>query len=245
MSENTSQLVSWYRARQGVYVLDKIEQRIQEKLSRIFGYYAIEMGVHTEIRSLLQHSRIKNNIKIYAQNKQYDDTGIIAAPEFLPIVFDNIDLVVASHAFENSRYPHQVLREIDRVLVPEGHCLLLGFNPYSHLGLMKKLRLNKCFHHSQTLRSAGKMKDWLQVLGYKVISVESFGFRPSVEHEKLFNSLSWMEALGERFLGQLGGVYLIHAKKTEFAFPQETPWKAKNIISGKAVIPAASKGQHY
>ena len=241
MSENTSQLIDWYRGHEGIYVLGEIELRIQDKLSEIFGYYAVEMGLHTEICSLLQQSRIKNNIKVFMPDTKHDAEGIIAAPEFLPIVFDNIDLLIASHVFEDSDYPHQVLREIDRILVPEGHCLLLGFNPYSYLGLMKSLRLSKFSQHKQTFRSAGKMKDWLQVLGYEVISIDSFGFRPSIERKKLFDSLSWLETLGKRFFSKLGGVYLIHAKKTEFAYPPVTSWKTKKILSGKSAIPAASK----
>lgn len=242
MSEKTSNLGDWYRGRAGTFVFTAVNQKIQDKLSSLFGYYAIEMGAHTEVGSLLQQSRIKNNIKIYAPGMRAEgELALIAEPEFLPIVFDNIDLVIASHVFEGSSYPHQVLREIDRVLVPEGHCLILGFNPYSCLGFSKTLRLNKCFQQKQRFLSMNKMKDRLKVLGYRVISTESFGFRPAVKHEKLFEALVGLEKIGERFFSKFGSVYLIHAKKTELAYPPVTPWKSKKILSGKSAIPAASK----
>ena len=100
MSEKKSHLKDWYRTREGIYVFDAIDEKIQDKLSKLFGYYAIEIGQYLKKRSLLQQSRIKNNIKIYTSKSGSGADGIVAEPEFLPIVFDNVDLVIASHVFE-------------------------------------------------------------------------------------------------------------------------------------------------
>jgi len=35
------------------------------------------------------------------------------------------------HTLEFTNDPHQVLREVDRVLIPEGHVVILAFNPWS------------------------------------------------------------------------------------------------------------------
>ena len=233
----------WYNSLEGQYVLNSIDDKIGNILSEIFGYYAVEFGVHTQIKSLLNKSRIKNNITIYSElppfiTKHYH---IIAEPEFLPIVFDNIDLVIASHVFEASQYPHQVLREIDRILVPEGHCLLIGFNPISFFGKSKIFRLNKYTSKDHTLRSIGKMKDWFRVRGFEIIHTQTFGFRPVLEQRKIFSSLVFLEKIGKHTDGKWGSVYLIHAKKTEIAQTPKLSWTANKILKRKPRIVTATK----
>ena len=242
MVENNAHNYNWYCSRQGMKVSVELQNQLHATLSKIFGYYAIEMGMHTQTFSLLKQSRIKNNFKILSEKSLKNiDNVFIAEPEFLPVIVDNIDLVIASHVFESSKYPHQVLREIDRILVPEGHFFLIGFNPFSILGLWKVLRLNKKFYCKQTFRSIGKMKDWLEILGFEIISTHTYGYRPSIEPEKLFNSLSWFEKLGMRIAKNFGSVYVIHAKKTEFAKTSTLQWQSKKILTRKPAITAASK----
>lgn len=242
MAKKKSHNPSWYLSRQGLSVSVELQAQIQAILSKIFGYHAIEIGMHTETFSLLTKSRIKNNFKILSE-KSLDNTDntFVAEPEFLPVVVDNIDLVIASHVFESSKYPHQVLREIDRILVPEGHFFLIGFNPFSLLGLLKVLRLNKKLHGKQVFRSIGKMKDWLEVLGFEIIDTHTYGYRPSIEPEKLFNSLAWFEKLGMRVAKNFGGVYVIHARKTEFAKIPTIQWKTKKVLTREPAITAVSK----
>ena len=38
----------------------------------------------------------------------------------LPIASNSIDLLLLQHALEFSEHPHQILREVQRVLMPEG-----------------------------------------------------------------------------------------------------------------------------
>ena len=53
----------------------------------------------------------------------------------LPVASESIDLVLLPHLleFEDNRY--QVLREVERVLTPEGELIILGFNPWSVFSL--------------------------------------------------------------------------------------------------------------
>ena len=56
----------------------------------------------------------------------------------LPFPDHSLDLVVLPHALELSRDPHLTLREVERVLVPEGRVMILGFNPASLWGLRQR-----------------------------------------------------------------------------------------------------------
>jgi ubiquinone/menaquinone biosynthesis C-methylase UbiE len=57
----------------------------------------------------------------------------------LPFDSASLDLVVLPHTLELASDPHQTLREVERVLVPEGRVVIVGFNPASLWGLRQGL----------------------------------------------------------------------------------------------------------
>ena len=60
---------------------------------------------------------------------------VYGVPEQLPFDSRSVDIMLLPHTLEFSDDPHQVLREVSRVLTPEGHAVILGFNPFSLWGL--------------------------------------------------------------------------------------------------------------
>jgi ubiquinone/menaquinone biosynthesis C-methylase UbiE len=56
----------------------------------------------------------------------------------LPFAAHSIDLVVMAHVLEFHDDPHQILREVERVLIPEGEVIIAGFNPISIWGLRRR-----------------------------------------------------------------------------------------------------------
>jgi len=46
----------------------------------------------------------------------------------LPLASQSVDLVVLPHVLESHDHPHEVLRETERVLMPEGQVVISGFN---------------------------------------------------------------------------------------------------------------------
>ena len=238
---------NYYLSHSGRYVRDQLGKQLAKELSHIFGYYALEMGQHLSYTSWLQQSRIKKNIQIYTQQQQHlaaSSCSIIAEAEFLPIVFDNIDVLISSHLLENSHYPQQILREIDRVLMPDGHCFLIGFNPFNYMELTQHV-INKlkftADKHSYHAFSATKITDWLNVLGFKIISTHGYDFRPAIQHKTLFQSLHYLESIGMQYAQQAGRVYLIHAQKTEFSKIATNRWQFNKILPRKPAIALASK----
>lgn len=174
----------------------------------VFGYYALETGVLAGAQTFLQESRVANRFVLGSQLQENVD--VLGEPEYLPFAFSNLDLVVASHALDCSPQPHQVLREIERVLVPEGHCILLGFNPLSCKGLahLWQYKRNPC-----RIYSTFRVREWLNVLGFDVLETVSFGFSPILGGERLFQRTRWLDVIGEKSGLGVGNVYLIHAQK--------------------------------
>ena len=240
---------NYYASHAGRYVIQALNAQLRQDLSQIFGYYAIEMGQHMPYLSLLQHSRIKHNLRIYSQTQAIQHSfSLQAEAEFLPIVFDNIDLLISSHLLERSCYPQQVLREIDRVLMPDGHCFLIGFNPYHYAELARclstHLRMRRTDHTSRSAYhpySAAKICDWLNVLGFEIISTQSYGYRPNLNNKVFFKALHSLETWGSSWIKNAGQVYLIHAKKTEFSKIATNRWQLNKMLASKPTTALASK----
>jgi ubiquinone/menaquinone biosynthesis C-methylase UbiE len=52
----------------------------------------------------------------------------------LPFAANSIDLAVMPHVLESHDNPHQILREVERILIPDGQLVITGFNPLSLWG---------------------------------------------------------------------------------------------------------------
>jgi len=241
---------NWYQTLSGQSALASTEELCAKVMSEIFGYYAIQIGMLSGECDLLKDSRIANSFALVNPNNfiginsdKKQQHAVISTNEQLPISTDDVDLVVASHVLEMSQNPHLVLREIDRVLVPEGHCILVGFNPYalSNISMNKSLsflqrRKEAQIKGSNKMRSVTRVRDWFSLLGFEVIDVNYMGFRPKIQNQKLFNSLQWMERWGEYAGPLLGSIYVVYAKKQVTAIrPNKKVWRAPALLKGGKV----------
>jgi SAM-dependent methyltransferase len=137
--------------------------------------------------------------------------------ESLPFPSNSLDLVVLPHALELARDPHDTLREVERVLMPEGRVVIAGFNPASLWGLRQ--RMGHFGVDAATVLPQGefiaywRLRDWLRLLDLEV-ETGCFGcYRPMLKSEKWWSRLNWMESAGERWWPVLGSVYFVVAVK--------------------------------
>ncbi len=135
----------------------------------------------------------------------------------LPYPSSSLDLVVLPHALELARDPHQTLREVERVLVPEGRVVIVGFNPASLWGVWQ--RMGRWRATSDLLLPNGefiaywRLRDWLRLLNLEV-EAGSFGcYRPMLRQQRSWDRLAWMEHAGDRWWPVLGAVYFVVAVK--------------------------------
>ena len=142
----------------------------------------------------------------------------------LPFDSNSLDLIVLPHALELARDPHLALREVERVLVPEGRVVIVGFNPASLWGLRQHLgrwrrRLVPDFQRRLFLPQAGefmryrRLRDWLRLLSFEVESGRFGCYRPPVGSMKWMTRFAWAERVGERWWPVFGAVYFVVAVK--------------------------------
>jgi hypothetical protein len=139
----------------------------------------------------------------------------------LPFPEASLDLVVLPHTLELNAEPHATLREVERVLVPEGRVIICGLNPASLWGLRQRRAhlYRRLGFGSLFLPAEGefinywRMRDWLRLLGFEVESGRFGCWRPSVGTEKWLGRFEWMDRAGQRWWPIFGAVYFIVAVK--------------------------------
>jgi len=241
IGENT--VKDWFAAQLGRDVLDMEKNRISRILPDLFGYHILQVNGHAT-EQLLDSSRIQHKI-VFAQQDtirpgKFPD--VICKYNALPVASESIDVVVLPHVIEFSGTPHQVLRESERVLIGEGHLIIIGFNPYSFWGLWRLLLAWRAHvpwngHYIELSR----LKDWLSLLDFEIIKAEKFFYRPPLGNSKLMEKLSFLEQLGQFCWSYLGGVYLLVAKKRVISMtPIKLQWQTRRrLISTGAIEPSA------
>ncbi|MCK5386086.1 MAG: class I SAM-dependent methyltransferase, partial [Gammaproteobacteria bacterium] len=124
----------WYSSSLGQRLAQNEKHILDEYLPDLFGYFLLQCGC-PEIKAergagnWLKSSRVSTQICLdYDINQGVNCQANLA---HLPMKSDSIDIVILPHVLDFSAEPHQVLREAERVLIAEGHVVILGFNPWS------------------------------------------------------------------------------------------------------------------
>lgn len=95
----------------------------------------------------------------------------------LPFKSESVDLVILPHMLEFSANKHEILREVDRVLKPEGKLIILGFNPWNTYIYSQYIRYReKGAPWVPQLVSRTKISDWLNLLNFEVKVTAGFNF---------------------------------------------------------------------
>jgi SAM-dependent methyltransferase len=113
---------------------------------------------------------------------------------------------------EFSSNPHEVLREVDRVVRPEGRILIVGFNPWSLYGLRRSWSSEGAPWNGHFV-SLVRMKDWLQLLSFEPAAGRLACYIPPFANEKWQSRMGFMDTTGDRWWGVAGGVYMLEAVK--------------------------------
>lgn len=212
VEQQIAKLQGWYSTAEGVYVLNELRTLVTEMTEEVFGYYALELGLMVEHCNLLSDSRISTHIKL-STNPHALIADSITKAEALPIGFNEVDLVIGCHILDYAHSPHHVLREIERVLVPEGHCVLIGFNPWSLRGLGQTWNYLRRLPDRPAMYTKRRIRDWFGVLGFEILEAHTLGFRPALGNNSLFKHLGWVDRFGKKYQLPFGSVQIIHVRK--------------------------------
>src|ERR1700716_3907184 len=120
-----SSLSGWLSTPQGGYVLDWELAQFDSAVEDVFGFRAVQIGL-PEL-DFLRQNRIPYRFSLALE----PGAALAADPLQLPLASQSVDLVVLPHVLEGHPNPPAVLREAERVLMPEGQVVISGFNTAS------------------------------------------------------------------------------------------------------------------
>lgn len=235
------------------------QSRLDELTADIFGFHAMQIGL-PQIRAL-QASRMPH--------KWLSDTRVLPPPSAasaveggqsnampvsvildyaeLPFASQSLDLVVLPHVLEFATEPHQVLREVERVLIPEGQLIVCGFNPASLWGARQvagRLSGAHFLPRDGEFISLPRIKDWLKLLNMEVNRGHFGCYAPPCATTKWLNRYAFMEKAGNRWWPYFGAVYMVQAIKRVKGMRLIGPvWKRSPAVAPSAV-PAANRSGH-
>lgn len=208
-------LARWYRDRPlGQRLVRQLTAQLNQELEQIFGYHTVavgpEIGLPLDKMSKTQRVfRLCTNEPVLVPSE-----SVKATAETMPFATDSVDALILCHTLDATPVPHQVLRECQRVLVPNGHLIIVSFNALSLWGGVNWLRR---FLPGKRRRVAGhgsrKLCDWLSLLGFASADprfLASFSPRGQGRVARVMDRLDqWLVSLNS----PTGAIYLIHARK--------------------------------
>jgi len=212
-------LSSFLRTAPGRYALAWEQAQVDRVVSDIFGYHAVQLGL-PEFDALREN---RMPLRLAAcdgwplpEAAQLRPLALVTSFEELPFATASIDLVVLPHTLEFATDPHQVLREVDRILVPEGQVVITGFNPASLWGMrqaLTRLGAHPYLPAEGEFISLARVKDWLKLLSFEVNRGRFGGYAPALRREKWIARCGLLEKAGDRWWPVLGAFTMITAIK--------------------------------
>jgi SAM-dependent methyltransferase len=221
--------LAWQESTLGQYLLGREQAMYDAVVGDIFGFNALQLGLLK--MDALKSSRIPHLLRV--GNREGDT---LCESDYLPFAESCIDLVCLPHVLEFSRNPHQTLREAERILVPEGHLILTGFNPISAWGFKQALAKDESYPWHGHFFTLSRIKDWLALLGLEFVSGSMNCYELPINDEKWLKRFEFLDKLGEKWWPMMGGLYFIVAKKRVVNMHLLKPnWKKNSIKSSLAV----------
>tara|TARA_R110001592_G_scaffold134161_1_gene349767 strand:- start:3010 stop:3747 length:738 start_codon:yes stop_codon:yes gene_type:complete len=227
-------ITHWSQLSNGQHLQAKTQHLVNNAISHCFGYHLLKLG-HLSTQLKTNKCPIRHQINCAEDGA---DVGIRSDLHDLPFQDSTIDLCILVHELDFSSDPHQLLREIDRVLTLDGTLIISGYNPYSLFGCQTLMTPK----NTQTARlfSPNRVIDWLHLLGFEIKQKQHFD---SILGQPKGPIFSLIENIGQRYLSFFCSVYFIVAKKQSIPM---TPIKSsfefrRSIINNR---PVTTKQSH-
>jgi SAM-dependent methyltransferase len=141
-----------------------------------------------------------------------DKLTVLADEDHLPLADNTVDKLLVVHCLEGTERVNRLLREIWRVLAPQGRVMLIVPNrrsiwarsdntPFGHGRPFSRQQLQKLLNDAM-LSTTG----WQYAL-----------HAPPIEHKLVLRSITGLERAGARLWPGIGGVIMVEGRKELFA----------------------------
>ncbi|MBP8308905.1 MAG: methyltransferase domain-containing protein [Burkholderiaceae bacterium] len=251
---------TWLDSAPGRYMLAWEQQEHDRLVDDVFGFYAVQCGLPQ--LDCLRASRMSS--RIHARTQADLDDALVPADAHqngvttvrvghfgeLPFGSQTLDLIVLPHVLEFAIDPHEVLREVDRVLRPEGRVIVTGLNPVSLWGARQTLvrgLLPPFLPREGHFIAPPRLRDWLKLLSFEPDRVRYGCYRPPCRTETWLERTRFFESAGDRWWPICGAIYSlsaikrVHSMRLVGAVRRLLPANAPAVVAGARLVPAANE----
>ncbi|MDG6894406.1 class I SAM-dependent methyltransferase [Volucribacter amazonae] len=169
----------WQEIQQGEQYRKLLEQYFADWFPKILGYHILYIGglsaeIHYELplrNQMVICPEIPPNLTALYANRP-DHTLINAKITELPLIEKQVDACLLINSLNFCQDPHQLLREVNRVLTDDGYLFLSLFNLCSPL--LFKQHLNTKQHQALPFRQFidWRILDWLALLHFDILDYQ-------------------------------------------------------------------------
>ena len=203
-------------------------------LEQVFGTQFLQIGQWGPVEGFLPLARTPRRALIAEPGARGD---CVCHASSLAVQSQSVDAVLLPHTLEFEPEPHEVLREVERVLVGEGHVLVLGFEPAGAWGL-RHYGASAGFPPGLVrMLSRGRLRDWLRLLGFEVLEARRFLHALPIERLQGGALARALERGAKQLGGRFGAVYLLKAKKRVYTLTPVRPQRRR----GRALVGALAE----
>jgi len=170
-------LFAWYQTPRGKLLQQLEAEYLQRSITVSCQQTILQIGGLGWESEFIDCSLYKNFTVLDAKSFGCDKARKIQAKAYtLPLQSNSVDMIIMPHLLEFDAFRFQTIREVERVLKPEGILLILNFNPWSlwvrYQFLWDKKMADSWGGH---FISRPRILDWLKLLNFEVIVSSEFG----------------------------------------------------------------------
>ena len=169
-------LFAWYQTPRGKLLKGLEADYLQKSITVSCQQIILQIGGLGWESDFIDCTLYKNYTVLDAKGQGGDETRKIQARAFcLPVQSDSIDMIILPHLLEFDTHRFQTMREVERVLKPEGLLVVLNFNPWSlwvrYQYLWDKKMADSWGGH---FISRSRILDWLKLLNFEATVSSEF-----------------------------------------------------------------------
>ena len=223
----------WCQLPLGQALSEAEQQVLRDTLADVFGYHLVVVDPACQPDALASSRILHRVVQSCSAAGLAQPPGLLGRAGQLPLQADSIDAFVLPHTLEVVSDPHQVLREIDRCLLPEGHLIVLGLNPFGWWGL-RRLLLGWRGRVPWSLRfiSLSRLKDWLSLLGFDTVESRYVFAHPPWHYGKV-QSAAGLRRVPGALRPLLSAAYVLVARKRVATLtPIKPRWRPRRAVLG-------------
>jgi SAM-dependent methyltransferase len=222
-------LFSFFETPQGKLLQEQERQYLEHSITVSCKQVVLQIGYLGWENEFIDYSLYTKYSILDAKGKGYLTASRVYARSFkLPIQSESVDLVIVPHLLEFDANRFQTMREIERVLKPEGDVIILCFNALNIWVRVQSLwdkRMSDSWRNHFISRA--RMADWLKLLNFEIKTTSEFTIDSTVTTPSRFK-------FGRMSFCSM--VYAVKAVKRRYTLIPLTPVKTKTPILVSAAV---------